>query len=362
MTGNPYPSTPEERMYLGPHVRTFVQNITRQGASPYEIKQEGGLKRAINAIGKTALAAGLLVGGAMAAHHYLGGGPPPPPGAGGEAEGFPVTSHETRGREIADSLNKIHEDTTNVLEGKGITHAFSEPTHERSAGVHVTKIAQPYDEVQESPGIEESRTYSADTPAEPLPAIEANEGALPQRAPRQPFPKVPRPLNASRQDVEGATEVVRRAFAGHSAEEQENIINHMLTQKLEKRQQKIAETLNSPGPENKAGLAETSQPSAKSFLRQKIENVPSHGALDVARRNVQLRLAQGRSDSPAEVLNEHDPAYLDLYRRHAEMMRQPQVEPESPAHLAQLSVTPGVEEHEKYRSMYGRMFPVHFKY
>ena len=126
MTGNPYPRTPEERMYLAPHVRNYVQNIGRQGT--YPVQQESGIKRAVKAVGKTALAAGLLVGGAMAAHHYLkddddGGG-----GGGG-------------GHDIADSLDNIHDAASDVLDGNPLAHPFKEKgTSMRLTGTVMTKL------------------------------------------------------------------------------------------------------------------------------------------------------------------------------------------------------------------------------
>lgn len=68
LTGNPVPRTAQERMVLAPHVRSFVQNIGRQGG--YVPQQQGGLRRAADVIGKTALAAGGLTLAALAGKHY----------------------------------------------------------------------------------------------------------------------------------------------------------------------------------------------------------------------------------------------------------------------------------------------------
>jgi hypothetical protein len=69
LTGNPYPRTPAEQMYLAPHVRSFVQNIGRQGG--YVPQQQSGLRRVIDFAGKAALAAGGLTLAALAGKHYL---------------------------------------------------------------------------------------------------------------------------------------------------------------------------------------------------------------------------------------------------------------------------------------------------
>lgn len=68
LTGNPVPRTAQERMILAPHVRSFVQNIGRQGG--YVPEQQSGLRRAVDVIGKTALAAGGLTLAALAGKHY----------------------------------------------------------------------------------------------------------------------------------------------------------------------------------------------------------------------------------------------------------------------------------------------------
>lgn len=109
LTGNPYPRTPEERMALAPHVRTFVENVGRQGGyvpQPQQQQQRGGFGQAVRAIGKTALAAGILTGGALAAHHYLNN---KPPGGGGDSD------RDDNNNSIADSLESIHTSAANVL-------------------------------------------------------------------------------------------------------------------------------------------------------------------------------------------------------------------------------------------------------
>jgi len=62
LTGNAYPSTPAERMALAPEVYQFTRNIGRRGGT-----QMSPLRKAVDVVGKAALAAGALAGAA-----YLG--------------------------------------------------------------------------------------------------------------------------------------------------------------------------------------------------------------------------------------------------------------------------------------------------
>lgn len=62
LTGNPYPSTPAERMALAPEVYQFTRGIGRRGGT-----QMSPLRKAVDVLGKTALAAGAIAGAA-----YLG--------------------------------------------------------------------------------------------------------------------------------------------------------------------------------------------------------------------------------------------------------------------------------------------------
>lgn len=66
LTGNPYPQTPAERMALAPEVHNFTRNVN-QGRRP-----PGVIRRAVDVIGKTALAAGAIAGGLYAAGAFNG--------------------------------------------------------------------------------------------------------------------------------------------------------------------------------------------------------------------------------------------------------------------------------------------------
>jgi len=100
LTGNPYPRTPEERMALAPHVRNFVENIGRQGGYIPQ-PQKSGLSRAVDAIGKTALAAGMLAGGAAIAKHHM----------------------ETGTGPVAEGLQNLHSRVSDFLGGLGVPTA-----------------------------------------------------------------------------------------------------------------------------------------------------------------------------------------------------------------------------------------------
>ena len=62
LTGNPYPQTPAEHMALAPEVYQFTRGIGRRGG--YGMSP---IRKAVDIIGKTALAAGAIAGAA-----YLG--------------------------------------------------------------------------------------------------------------------------------------------------------------------------------------------------------------------------------------------------------------------------------------------------
>jgi hypothetical protein len=64
LTGNPYPQTPAERMALAPEVYSFTRNVN-QGKRP-----PGAVRRAVDVIGKTALAAGAIAGAAYLAKGF----------------------------------------------------------------------------------------------------------------------------------------------------------------------------------------------------------------------------------------------------------------------------------------------------
>lgn len=66
LTGNPYPQTPAERMALAPEVYQFNKNLARRGGTGMS-----PLRRAVDVIGKTALAAGALAGAAYLGDKYI---------------------------------------------------------------------------------------------------------------------------------------------------------------------------------------------------------------------------------------------------------------------------------------------------
>lgn len=67
LTGNPYPQTPGERMALAPQVYEFNRNLGRRGGP-----EVNPLRRAVDVVGKAALAAGALAGAAYLGSKYIG--------------------------------------------------------------------------------------------------------------------------------------------------------------------------------------------------------------------------------------------------------------------------------------------------
>jgi hypothetical protein len=67
LTGNPYPQTPGERMALAPQVYEFNRNLGRRGGP-----EVNPLRRAVDVVGKAALAAGALAGAAYLGSKYFG--------------------------------------------------------------------------------------------------------------------------------------------------------------------------------------------------------------------------------------------------------------------------------------------------
>lgn len=68
LTGNPYPQTPAERMALAPQVYQFTRSIGRRGGPAMS-----PVRRAVDVVGKAALAAGALAGAAYLGGKYLAG-------------------------------------------------------------------------------------------------------------------------------------------------------------------------------------------------------------------------------------------------------------------------------------------------
>jgi hypothetical protein len=135
LTGNPYPRTPEERMYLAPHVRQFVNNVGRQGGYIPVQQERGGLGKAISNIGKTALAAGLLTGAAMTAHHFLQSSGSPSTVT--PFEGGGATGEQT----VTSGLENAHKSASDILNDEPTAHPFHEQYRQpRIGGTVLTKL------------------------------------------------------------------------------------------------------------------------------------------------------------------------------------------------------------------------------
>ena len=91
-------------MSLAPHVSTFVNSIGRQGGFVPQ-PQKSRLSRAVDAVGKTALAAGMLAGGAAIAKHHM----------------------ETGTGPVAEGLQNLHSRVSNFLGGLGVSSTAVSP-------------------------------------------------------------------------------------------------------------------------------------------------------------------------------------------------------------------------------------------
>jgi hypothetical protein len=104
LTGNPYPQTPAERMALAPEVYSFTRDVN-QGKRP-----PGAIRRAVDVIGKAALAAGAIAGGVYLAKNFGSlelddephiGTPPQPQGfATASTDVTPPTTSDRYGQDV----------------------------------------------------------------------------------------------------------------------------------------------------------------------------------------------------------------------------------------------------------------------
>ena len=134
MTGNPYPQSPAERMALAPEVYSYTRNIGRQGGPTMS-----PIRRAVDVVGKAALAAGALAGAAYLGSQYLnqGGesfgklelddepGVPPsyPSAAGGASSSVVQASGDVTPPPTSDRFNQdlIVNQTSEVQQAKGLS-------------------------------------------------------------------------------------------------------------------------------------------------------------------------------------------------------------------------------------------------
>ena len=133
LTGNPYPQTPAERMALAPQVYEFNRNIGRQGGPSIS-----PVRRAVDVVGKAALAAGALAGAAYLGSQYLNQGgesfgklelddepgvPPSYPSAGGASSSVVQASGDVTPPPTSDRFNQdlIVNQTSEVQLAKGLS-------------------------------------------------------------------------------------------------------------------------------------------------------------------------------------------------------------------------------------------------
>ncbi len=134
MTGNPYPQSPAERMALAPEVYSYTRNIGRQGGPTMS-----PIRRAVDVVGKAALAAGALAGAAYLGSQYLNqdgesfgklelddepGVPPSyPSAAGGASSSVVQASGDVTPPPTSDRFNQdlIVNQTSEVQQAKGLS-------------------------------------------------------------------------------------------------------------------------------------------------------------------------------------------------------------------------------------------------
>jgi hypothetical protein len=168
LTGNPYPSTPAERMALAPEVYQFTRGIGRRGGT-----QMGGVRKLVDVVGKTALAAGAIAGAA-----YLGaegykrlnlddepGVPTSPdpvanPGAVQSADITPPTTSDRYGQDIVPHQTSLMQAVRGVSPGKPTVVDSEEKPATQS---HVISSSQTF-----SPGSELDQLATKAVPHTPV--------------------------------------------------------------------------------------------------------------------------------------------------------------------------------------------------
>lgn len=122
ITGNPYPQTPAERMALAPEVYSFTRDIN-QGKRP-----PGAIRRAVDAIGKTALAAGAVAGAVYLAKNFgslelddepnIGPIPQPQGYAPASADITPTTTADRYGQDVVPHQTTVAQALRGTSPGK----------------------------------------------------------------------------------------------------------------------------------------------------------------------------------------------------------------------------------------------------
>lgn len=122
ITGNPYPQTPAERMALAPEVYSFTRDIN-QGRRP-----PGAIRRAVDAIGKTALAAGAVAGAVYLAKNFgslelddepnIGPIPQPQGYAPASADITPTTTADRYGQDVVPHQTTVAQALRGTSPGK----------------------------------------------------------------------------------------------------------------------------------------------------------------------------------------------------------------------------------------------------
>jgi len=168
LTGNPYPSTPAERMALAPEVYQFTRGIGRRGGT-----QMGGVRKLVDVVGKTALAAGAIAGAAyLGAEGYkrlnlddepgvpTGPDPVANPGAVQSADITPPTTSDRYGQDIVPHQTSLMQAVRGVSPGKPTVVDSEEKPATQS---HVISSSQTF-----SPGSELDQLATKAVPHTPV--------------------------------------------------------------------------------------------------------------------------------------------------------------------------------------------------
>jgi len=164
ITGNPYPQTPAERMALAPAVYSFTRDIN-QGRQP-----PGAIRRAVDVIGKTALAAGAVAGAVYLAKNFgslelddephIGPIPQPQGYAPASADITPTTTADRYGQDVVPHQTTVAQALRGTSPGKPTVVDSEEKPATQS---HVISTSQTF-----GPGSEIDQLATSSVPHSPV--------------------------------------------------------------------------------------------------------------------------------------------------------------------------------------------------
>jgi len=420
MTGNPYPQSVAERVALAPQVYEFSKNIGKQNGPM------GGVRGAIDTLGKIALAAGAVAGAGYLASKYGGGNPPPPPPSGGAvalpldvSPDVPTSGPQGMGgreSQVVRASQDITPPPTSDLYGQDI---ISNQTSlvQQIKGLSPQKPTQVSSESKpatQSEVIASRQTFSPGTEAEMIgedavqkaiafrksKAYDVMQGKYPglrdtdeemlggaeiTPAPQVSSTNVIQPVAAqaaSQMSQPGTVSVARPTAVGPSQEEIRDLDKTLLlahgatTNRIQReamRDEVLAKKYGGQS-EPETEYVGTGQKvstgmqigTPKEFLRQK---AAAASPLDAARQNIAIRKQLSSPTSEFQNLG-YSTQKSDTreYDPHYLGLLQSHLDAVARGERGERSVNelninePGSEELSHYRAAYGRAFPAHFQY